>query len=195
MNTHLSRKSKWLARIIAILLMASLLAVLVPATGLAAKDCDTTFEVRRTSTLAGIAKAYGYTAAQIVDANNMKKPYTIYVGQRLCIPEKSEKVPKVDSSYTSKPAAYFVVGRTSEGKIILVTYNYPKTTVLIKGMNAGSSARKFYKIGTLNITSSTNNHAYLYKLPSDIVNAKSLLVCLKDQTSNNLQCTYPRAGS
>lgn len=196
MKKHISQRSRWLARIFAILVAVSLLAALVPATGLAAdKDCKTSYEVRRTSTLNGIAKAFGYTAAQLVDKNDLKKPYTIYVGQRLCIPTKSEKVPKIDSKYTSAPAAYFVVGRTSDGMIILVTYNYPKTSVLIKGTNASSSARKFYNIGTLNIASAGNNHAFRYKLPSDIKNATKLLICLKDRVTDNLQCAYPRAGS
>lgn len=196
MNTHRAKSSKWLAKVFATLVIVSLLAALIPATGLAAtKDCKTSFEVRRGSTLAGIAKAYGFTAAQLVDYNNLRKPYTIYIGQRLCIPTKSEKVPKIDSKYTTAPSAYFVVGRTSTGEIILVTYNYPKTTVLIKGTNASSSSRVFYKIGTLNISAAGNNHAFRYKLPSTIKNATKLLICLKDQVTNNLQCAYPRVGS
>ena len=138
MNTHPTHRSKWLARIFAILLVASLLAALVPSAGLAAStDCSHRFEVRRGSTLAGIAKAFGYTAAQIVDKNDLKKPYTIYVGQSLCIPTKSEKVPKVDSKYANAPAAWFVSGRTSNGQLIVITYNYPKTTVKIKVDKSG----------------------------------------------------------
>jgi LysM repeat protein len=196
MNTHISRQSEWIARIFAILLVASLLAALVPAIALAAtKDCDRTFEVRRGDTLAKIGSIFGYSAAQIVDINDLKKPYAIYVGQTLCIPTKSVKVHKVDSSYTNKAAAYFVVGRTADGQLLLVTAGYPKTTVKIKGFNNTAGSRTMYNIGTLNITSSTNGHSYRYKLPSALANAKNLLICLKDQTSNHLQCAAPRAGS
>ena len=196
MNTHPTHRSKWLARIFAILLVASLLAALVPSAGLAAStDCSQRFEVRRGSTLAGIAKAFGYTAAQIVDKNDLKKPYTIYVGQSLCIPKKSEKVPKVDSKYANAPAAWFVSGRTSNGQLIVITYNYPKTTVKIKGYNSASSSHTIYNIGTLDISASGNNHAFRYKLPSALANASGLIICLKDQTSNNLQCAAPRGGS
>ena len=67
--------------------------------------------------------------------------------------------------------------------------NYPKTTVWVKGDNAGDSARKYFKIGRIN-TKVTGNTRVFLKLPTDLKTAKSLNVCLKDITSDYVQCVY-----
>ena len=90
-----SRVSKWLA----VLLLLSLLAALLPLGVGAAKSrakCARYYEVNKNSTLAKIASAFGFNAEQLAYTNELPKPYTIYVGQKLCIPEKKDKsVPKV----------------------------------------------------------------------------------------------------
>lgn len=158
----------------------------------AALKCDRSYEVKRGDTLARIASAFGRTPAQIVDENNFNPPYTIYVGQRICIPTKSVSgLPKLASKYANASAAYFAFGRTATEALIYI-YNYPKTTVYIKATNASDPARKFYKIGTLNIVA--NQKAYRFKLPAQLQNVKNLQVCLKDRTTSYLQCATPRSG-
>ena len=129
--------SSWIVRGLGVLMALSLVIASLPRSVSAApptakEECNFFHAVRRGDTLRKIESRYGYSAAQIVARNDLKKPYTIYVGQNLCIPSKVKKnVPDVASKYTNKPAVFFTAGR--DGKDILVyTYNYPKTTALVK---------------------------------------------------------------
>ena len=185
-------KSRRLAQVLAALLVLSLLAALLPiaASGapLAAEDeeCSRHYGVNRNSTLKKIADAFGYTPAQIANANDMKTPYTIYVGQSLCIPsEKVSGLRAVDSKYTNTKAVYFVAGRQGD-YILLHMYNYPKTTVIIKAADA--SGGKFYKVSTIDDASVFNGRTLRYKIPADLLSARKLRICLKDRTTSYLQC-------
>jgi len=176
------------SKIVTILVILGLLAAMLPASAVAAK-CDASYAVKRGDTLTSIGKQFGYAANQIVQVNKMGKPYTIYVGQRLCIPEKTDKnAPKVDSKYANAVAAFFTAGRTTDS-VLIYTFTYPKTTVLIKGASAPNNDRKFYKIGSM---TTQNNKAFKFKLPDELKNAKTLQICLKDRTSSYLQCVNTR---
>jgi LysM repeat protein len=187
-----SRVSKWLA----VLLLLSLLAALLPLGVAAAANeikCVYTYQVNKNSTLAKIASAYGRTTGEIAYATDLRKPYTIYVGQKLCIPDKVKSLPKAyqNISGTAK-AANFVAGLTSDNKILLHPYTYPNTTVFIKVREDGGSPGKWYKIGTLTIGGSTGNgKTYTYKVPTDLQGNRSIQICLKDRTTSYLQCVKP----
>ena len=177
------------SKILIVLVMLGLLVAWLPAGVASAAKCDTSYEVKRGDTLTSIGNKFGYAANQIVQASKLGKPYTIYVGQRLCIPEsKNKNAVKVDSKYTNKLAAYFTAGRTADS-VLIYTFTYPKTTVVIKGASAPNTERKFYKIAT---TAIQNNKAFKFKLPSELKNVKTLQICLKDRTSSYLQCINVR---
>jgi LysM repeat protein len=187
-------KSRRLAQMLVVLLVLSLLAALLPtaASGatLAAEEvkCSRHYGVNRNSTLKKIADAFGYTPAQIAEANEMKSPYTIYVGQSLCIPSKKvSDLKSVPSSNANAKAVYFVAGRQGD-YILLHMYNYPKTTVLIKAADAAGG--KFYKVSTITDASVFNGKSLRYKIPSDLLSANKLKICLKDRTTSHLQCVY-----
>lgn len=197
-NTFQYASWRWLVRGIVLLLVVALLAVLPPlkaaAAPLAKLDCKRTYEVKRGDTLATIASKYGRAGNQVVAANKWKKPYTIYVGQRICIPtEKETGLPKLESKYANARAVYFTAGR-AEDELLVYTYNYPKTRVLIKVDDADDSARKFYEVGEINVAAVGNGKAWRFKLPTPVQDARTLYICLKDTTTNYLQCIYPRSG-
>jgi LysM repeat protein len=190
--------SGWLARILGILLALSLLASTMPA--LAAptakidwEDCWYTYEVKRGDNLRSISNKFGINVGSIVDETEMDPPYTIYVGQRLCIPKKNIKnAPNVSTSRRNAYAVYFTAGR-SGNDILVYTYNYPKTTVLVKGENAGNSSWKLVDIGKINIAAAGNRKVWRFRLPSEL-RVKKLLICLKDRRTGYLQCVSPRSG-
>jgi LysM repeat protein len=192
LNDRKPRVSRWLA----VLLLLSLLAALLPlGVGAAASDvkCARYYEVNKNSTLSKIGSAFGYSASQIAYTNRLAKPYTIYVGQRLCIPEKKDKsIPKSYQSVSgTTKAAYFVAGLTSDNKILVHPYTYPNTTVRIKVRSDGGNPGKWYKIGTLYIGSSGNGKTYTYKVPTDLQGNRNIQICLKDSKTSYLQCVKP----
>jgi len=190
------RKTSRVSRGLAVLLLLSLLAALLPLGVVAAASdikCARYYEVNKNSTLTKIGSAFGFTAGEIAYASDLRKPYTIYVGQKLCIPEKMEKsIPKAYQSVNgSAKAAHFVAGLTSDNKILLHPYTYPNTTVFIKVRTDGANPGKWYKVGTLTIGSSGNGKTYTYKVPADLQGNRSIQICLKDRTTSYLQCVKP----
>lgn len=187
-----SRGYRWLA----VLLLLSLLAALLPlGIGAAATDtkCARYYEVNKNSTLDKIGSAFGFSGEQIAYTNELPKPFTIYVGQRLCIPEKKDKsLPNAYKSINGTVrAAYFVAGLTSDNKVLIHPYSYPVTTVFIKVRSTGTNPGKWYKVSTLNISSSGNGKTYTYKVPKDLEGRRDLQICLKDRTTSHLQCVKP----
>jgi LysM repeat protein len=193
------RLSDWPVKIFGILLIVTLLAGLMPqqisATSQTKTKCTPTYQVKRGDTLKKIGDRFGFAPNQIVYLNNWVLPYTIYVGQNICIPLKVDSsAPKIDNKYVNIPAAYFTAGR-SGADIMVYTYTYPKTTVLVKVRDASNSAKNFYDVGTINIAAVGNGKTSRFKLPAQLQNAKQLQVCLKDRNTSYLQCVYPRSGS
>jgi len=193
--------SPWLIWGLAVLLALGLLAVLVPQIATAATlakydedDCAYIHTVKVGSSLASIGKAYGTDARQIVYINEMDPPYTIYLGQRLCIPEKDKSgLSKLASKYANALAVYFTAGRQGND-ILIYTYNYPKTSVTVRGENAGASGWKLIDIGKIDISRVGNRKTLRFRLPTDL-RVKKLLICLKDRQTGYLQCVTPRTGN
>jgi hypothetical protein len=194
-RSRLARLSAGLSLLLAITLLAAFLPARALAAPLQAKlDCKSTYEVKRGDSLNSIGKKYGRAVNQIVAANDWDRPYTIYVGQRICVPTKSQTdVPKVEARFGSALAVYFTVGR-DEDELLVYTYNYPKTTVLVKVDDAGDSVKKLYDVDEINIAAVGNGKAWRFKLPPAVRDASKLFVCLKDKTTNYLQCVTPRSG-
>ncbi len=141
------RKSSRVSRWLAVLLLLSLLAALLPlGVGAAADDakCARYYEVNKNSTLDKIGSAFGFSGEQIAYTNELPKPFTIYVGQKLCIPEKKDK--SLPNSYKSINgtirAAYFVAGLTADNKILIHPYSYPNTSTTIKVRSNGLQSRQ-----------------------------------------------------
>jgi LysM repeat protein len=198
-STNHYRLSRWSARIFCILVILALLTAVMPreltAAALAKNTCEQTYQVKRGDTLQKIGERFGFAPNQIVYVNSLTSPYTIYVGQKLCIPEKVESsAPKIDSKFTNSTAAYFTAGR-SGADILIYTYNYPKTSVLVKARDANQTAKNFFTLGSINIAQTGNGRTFRVKTPVSLQKAKQLQICLKDLTTSYLQCVYPRSGS
>jgi LysM repeat protein len=182
----------WVSRLLIAFLAFSMLAVLAPQTASAAPlsaktKCGTPYIVKQGNTLSSIGKKFDISAYSIVEENSLKSPYTIYVGQRLCIPENN-KNGSLSSKYANAQAAYFTAWFWTDG-IYVQPFNYPKTTTWVKGDNPGDKIKNFIKIGRLN-TKNTGNNRVHFTLPSDLRKSTSLTVCLKDITTDYNQCVF-----
>jgi len=199
MSMHYSQSSRGIGWALRILLLVALIAAAMPAaTQVSAKTttkCAKNYEVKRSDTLQTIGNRYGYAPNQVVVANNWKSPYTIYVGQKYCLPtSKASNPPKLESTQLNAPAVYFTAGRSGDS-ILVYTYNYPKTVAQVKVGKANSVGKQLTKVGSINIAASGNGKSWRFKLPSSLQNTSNLTICLKDRTTSYLQCVVPRSGS
>jgi LysM repeat protein len=192
----MTRWPVWASFILVVLVLTTSLLPQVNAGAALAKDkCVPSYQVKRGDTLAAIGEKFGFAPNQIIYANSMVSPYTIYVGQNICIPEKIDSnAPKVDKKYFNTTAAYFTAGR-SGADILVYTYNYPKTSVLVKARDANDVGKNLYTLGSINIAQAGNGRTFRFKLPVQLQKAKQLQICLKDLGTSYLQCVYPRSGS
>lgn len=195
MNSYHFPRLRQIYFALSMLLVAVLLASLLPSGALAASTttkCTPSYEVRRGDTLAKIGDRFGFTPVQIVYINGWKAPYTIYVGQKICIPTSSVSgLTKLDTKYANAPAAYFTAGRNGPN-VLVYAYTYPNTSVIVKAGAASDSSTSLVTIGT--ISNIVNGKSYRIKLPTSLQNVKGLRICLKDRQSSYLQCVVPRTG-
>jgi LysM repeat protein len=194
-----AKYSQWLNRSLSILLALALFAALLPATHAFAASseskCVKNYQVRRGDTLRIIGDRYDISPSQIVAINSWKPPYTIYVGQKYCLPSGSiSGAPKLDSKVLDAPAAHFTAGRPRDA-VTVYTYNYPKTVVQVRVGKANSTGKDLTTVGTINISATGNEKTLRFKLPDNLKNTNNLMVCLKDRTTSYLQCVTPKSGS
>jgi hypothetical protein len=175
----------WISRLLVAVLALSLLAGALPQTASAAARCATTYTVKQGDTLATIGKKFDIKPYSIAVENKMAVPYPIFVGQRLCIPDKDSNG-SLAGKYANALAAYFTAGFTPAG-IYIQPSNYPKNPVWVKGDNAADKVASFVKIGRLNARA-TGNSRVTFTLPTELKKAKTLTICLKDILSDYNQC-------
>jgi len=169
-ETKTKHSRSWLYTIIGLLLVVALLASIFPASVQAEEgkekekvECKARHTVRSNDTLAKIATKYGVYVQAIVAANHMVSPYTIYVGQSMCIPAKNTKDPKVPKYAKNLAANYFAYVKND--KLFIQATNFPKSTVYyvkVKGDVFPGTVQN--KIGLLN-TSGRSNFTDGFKLP------------------------------
>jgi LysM repeat protein len=178
------------SRLLLACLAFSLLAALLPQSATAASlsaapKCGTPYTVKQGDTLAAIGNKFDVKPYTITNGNKMASPYTIYVGQRLCIPEKDVSG-SLAGKFANALAAYFTAGFSSGG-IYVQPYNYPKNAVWVKADNLGDKLKNFVKVGRLN-AKNTGNSRVNFTLPTELKNAKTLTVCLKNILTDYNQC-------
>jgi LysM repeat protein len=151
--------------------------------------CERTYYVRSGDTLAKIAGYFGVEPYQIVGTNNMKTPYTIYVGQKLCIPKPAVhagQLKKLEKKYLNQGAAYFSVSWGPNGIVITPT-NFPvKSNMRVLVDDMGDQGTHLQRLGVLNTKKGVS--AYVFRLPQDLKDAKQLSVCLKNLKTDLRMC-------
>ena len=200
MLTKMNESSRKTAvRVLLVGLIMALLVTMVPqpvfASNLAQTACSSKHTVTAGETLSSIAADYGITWQELAEANNLKDPYTIYVGQVLCIPAGAESTPESgDDASTSEPdssAANFDVTFVDETSIRIKVYNYPKSQshiVRISNFNQRWAFADFDILGRFR-TDSNGNADVSYRLPKENRDSE-LIVCLKNAFTDQTQCGY-----
>ncbi len=182
-------------RSLSLMLALALLAGALPAPARAAAPavtCAQNYTVKAGDTLTSIAATYGVTLTELANANNLKDPYTIYVGQVLCIPATSTSTTTSGSTSTTSTSGQ-KLGIERDTKSIVVTLSgFPKKSVYyVKAKNAARGDYKWFKFGRVK-TSKTGSATVTLRLPKPLRQTDVLLVCLKNAVTDDVVCQTVR---
>jgi murein DD-endopeptidase MepM/ murein hydrolase activator NlpD len=174
---------------ISLLLVLALLAASAPAAALAAPlsvTCARNYVVQSGDTLSKIAVTYNLTVAELAAANNLKEPYTLYVGQQLCIPGSTTTTTTstTSTSTTSGPITAEFDKNTVRLKFTDLTKNHGYA---VKAAKVERGTLEWLKFGKFK--SDKNGKASItLKLPKRFRDATYLQICAKDLINDKVVC-------
>jgi len=191
LTLNLSKRSQTLPRFVGIFLALSLLAGLLPQPArafspAAAQTCNTRYTVKSGDTLSSIALQYKISWTELAAANNLKEPYTIYVGQVLCIPVAST----TSSTGTTSSSNRASFSLALKGRfLVITTSNFPKKNLYYVKVSEGrfSQGPEITIVGRLMVRNKPDN-VYSYKLPRELTTVRYLRVCLKNIVTDANTC-------
>lgn len=175
-------------RALSLFLALAFLAAVLPTPSLAASAskavCASYYTVRSGDSLYRIADVHNVSWRKIAEANNIIAPYTIYVGQSLCIPR--DKVGDVSGAPRAKAASFSVL--RNGNYLVIRAYDFPtKSSYYVKVDDARVDGLKWYKLGMLR-TRNASNVETSFELPRDLGKAYYFNVCLKNSVTDKVTC-------
>ncbi|MEJ2266326.1 MAG: LysM peptidoglycan-binding domain-containing protein [Anaerolineales bacterium] len=175
------------------LLVLAVLVTALPQPSLAATDesCRSTYTVKSGDYLSRIADDFDVSLSDLANANDLKSPYMIYIGQQLCIPGKSSSGSSGSTGSSSAGSKASISVSKSKEAITITTSNFPtKNSYYVKVDNARDNKLEWSKVGVLN-TGKESSVKASFKLPDALKNASSLNVCLKNIYTDAMVCNNP----
>ena len=176
MSTFL--RTIWMA--LSIVLVLSLLAVALPQPVQAATDatCVKTHTVKENETLRRIARTYEVRLWQLARANDIDDPYApLTVGDKLCIP----------GEVTFSTKSYWTATFSTKGEVKIIGQGFKKTAPFILKVRENADTKQ-YKITKLVTTTTGTFKDTKYLVPKDLRDNPYLFICLKDGTTDAIQC-------
>ena len=183
------------SKLLAVIMILAFLGASLPAGAVLAADddCQETYTVKSGDWLTKIAANYdGIIWSDIATANNIKGPtYTIFVGQKLCIPEKGSTGSTGSSGgntgSTGTGAQITFDVRTNDKLLVTVTNAQARAFYFVKVDDTKQSRYEWFKLGTLRTGADREGEA-TFNLPDDLSRATDFNVCLKNTANDDLLC-------
>ena len=180
--------SRMAVMIFSVILVLAFLVAAMPAS-VSAATCKFKHTVKAGESLIIIANLYQADWKEIADANDLKEPYALTVGQVLCIPDGvapgSDDTPGAGDS--GEPT---LQGIPAMMHVLVLVENFPKNKVYNVRIGDGPVGRdtsNFYKIGRLKTDKAGNFEGY-FRTPNELHVSKDLVVCLKDPFTDKVYC-------
>lgn len=177
------------------LIVLAIILASVPQPTMAATDatCQDTYTVKSGDYLVKIAGDYDVTWLQIAEANDLKSPYVLIVGQKLCIPSKSTSGSTggtTGGTTGSSGSASFTAAK-SQNSLTITTSGFPtRSFYYVKVDDPRDRGIEWNKVGILS-TGQETSVKKTFELPTDFRNATSVLVCLKNIYTDAQICNNP----
>jgi LysM domain len=177
-----------LARIFSLLVVLAFLVSVVPQPALAAANaatCGKTYTVAAGDTLTAIAAKYNTTVQVLADLNDLKEPYVLSVGQKICLPAGATTTTSSSSSSSSKKFD-FTVTRNENRIRVDVAGGPTKANYRVTIGTDSRTAKGWTRLGRMHVSGSSG--AASFGLPKDLRDEPSYIVCLKNMVSGEKFC-------
>jgi LysM repeat protein len=168
-----------------------------------ATTCSQNHTVVAGDTLSALSVTYNISIAEIASANNLTEPYTLFLGQELCIPGAAQTAASTPSA-TSTPSANGTTeanSTTSSSEDPSMTVSVEENLLTIVTANLATNSSYYVKVAPYYVRSipkwvkigflRTKNEGAVsktFKLPKDVRGVNSIQVCLKNATSDDTIC-------
>jgi len=152
----------------------------------AAVTCKFRHKVEAGETVSSIAALYGISWLDIVEANNLKEPYTLQIDQRLCIPSGSQPSEGGDGEDgdSGGPSLDALIGLRS----ILVEVNGIAKNTVVNLRVGNKPSSHLLTIGRFK-TDKNGHYKGYFSLPShDYIQTRYAQVCIKNVWTDEVAC-------
>jgi hypothetical protein len=190
------RSNQIIGKVIAIFLVLSFLLASYPQPAQAA--CAFKYKVQAGDSLYGLAALFEVSFEDLVEANDLKTPYIIYVGQVLCVPPggvKPEETTTTDTTTTTTTTTKKVptVAGIHQGTIAWISVtNFPKERIYYVNVYPGAKyywSFPRYKVGMV-WTDKEGQFGYWFQMPVQVEDEELITICVKDVlTDDVLACS------
>ena len=172
--------------LLSVVLALALLVSALPQSPAAAADCKVKHTVEAGDTINYLANLYSVGWEQIAKANDLLPPYTITVGQVLCIPGGTT-TPTTKSTETAnkdKKPTLDVVPQISHVYVSVENFA-PKTSYFVRIFPRNNSVS--YRIGVFT-TNKEGDFADWFKIPGFMPRTANMGVCVKNAWTDAVSC-------
>jgi len=184
---------KWLG----LLIILTLLMTCIPQQQPASAACSYRYKVQSGDSLYIIANLYSVTLTELADANDLKEPYMIYVGQVLCIPPGASKPEPTETSDTTTTTTTSSATTSKEaftslsigGIVWIGMANFEKEHFYyakVYGAGTGYWNHPYYKLGIFQ-TDKEGKYGAWYHLPTQVRDVYRITVCVKNAINDDLE--------
>lgn len=182
----LSLGGKVMSFLIVLALLVS--AIPQPAQAAATATCSKMYTVATGDTLSKIALQFNVTVQALADANSLKEPFVIIVGQTLCIPGTSTTTGSTTTGSTSTSTSPdFTVTRSGNRITVKVVNFTAKRSYFVKIGPDLRTPTGWVKIGYVR-ANKVGAGERTFQLPKEFRSEPYYGMCLKDQVSDAVMC-------
>lgn len=154
-----------------------------------AQTCSVNHSVASGETLSSIAVKYNVDWTAIATANNLKEPYSIFVGQSLCIPGGTTSTSSTGTSTTSTSKKPTITFSIEGNRLYLETSNFTKKSTWYVKIGSGPfRVAELTKIG-LHLVRKDTKTTSSFRVPKKFQDARYLTLCLKNARSDEVRCS------
>ncbi len=204
---------RFVAGAVSILLVLAFLFSALPQAAFASSPaeenaCSKNHTVAAGDTLSSISVKYDVSIPEIAAANNLKEPYTLQLGQSLCIPSaaaaSTTATPTATGSTTTSSSGS---SSTSSSKDPALSLSVDKNLLTVKGTNFPTKSNFYVKISPssyrelswtkigLMKSGKESSVTATYKLPKAFTKLPTILVCVKNAMTDATLCKRVATGA